>query len=196
MQNNIVLHTVALALFGFKCLASFCKRIVIPEWKGELGYELLYWIPFVQHPRRGNFDEISVNSRLALRSIYQSRLGSLTNVLKFKSDLSATHPTKQISLVHKYFFASGSLVLEPAYLYNLVRMCRAGYVQPKTIFRFINFSPPKTSHKSVCVESDVTSFSTEKVATIWLYENDTMKSLTRKEKKRSLIMLWQGVLQG
>lgn len=149
-------------LFLTMVFARVAKHVVIDKWHGELGYELLYWIPFVRYvTKKGGYQSISVYSRQATYTIYHDAFRSLCNRFEFSSDYSFHGPRKQIQPSEKRIYSNGTLFVNASTLYVLIRLVRAGYLKASWTFRFFQF-PKGREH------SNASS------AVIWVYKNDCL----------------------
>lgn len=171
----------------FLYLSGFCKKIEIPPWSGELGYELLYWIPFLKRSLLNKyFDEIIVTTRSPLKEIYLTELGEYAETITFTGTPYFKKPSKQISLNSNGFFRNGRLIFEPCYMYLFLRLCRAGYVRPSKIDKWFLLG-----HKNRNTLGKKTCSGVSLIATLWIYENDSIKKLSNKQLQFIIDALFQ-----
>ena len=142
--------------------ARKAKNIVIDPWHGELGYELLYWVPFIrQILKRGNYNSITIKSRKATKAIYQELLGHLCKTLNFDFEFSFEGPLKQIEPTATKVYQDDTLYINASIFYVLIRLVRAGYFRVNWIFFLFHFTVRvrRSAGRSVVV---------------WVYKNDCL----------------------
>ncbi len=142
------------------------SRIVTVEaWHGELGYELLYWIPFLKFLLSfGDFELVKINSRFGMEKLYRQELRNRCAVVDFSSNYEFLGTHKQIMYARQPRQKDGELFVNAAAIYTIVRLVRSGYLPLWLSAKFFRF--PNGVSKQNQSPNQPSS------ALLWIYSND------------------------
>ena len=190
IKTGVIIFFLLFKYFTALKIRNF-STILIGPWKGELGYELLYWIPFVSFfLKNKKIKKIIILTRKPMSRFYLQSLKNsenskidFININDYKSkkqfdNMEEKNTLRKIRIKKK--IKNNFFILHPEYFYNFIRLHSIGLIGISTIKRLLNLEIFKEVKKN--------KINKKKIFTIWLYKNDYLDKKQINLKKINHIL--------
>lgn len=163
--------------------------LIVGPWKGELGYELLYWIPFIEKfIFNKKIEKIIFIIRKPLK-YYYCKILPKKNIQKYKFIfISDFISSKQIEdkndlkilkiILKKIKIQNKIFILHPKYFYNFLRLNLVGILSNKALINKLNLDFFKKTNNKIKKNS----------VSIWVYKNDYLKKKSIRINKNKFML--------
>ncbi len=144
------------------------KNIIFGPWKGELGYELLYWIPFISKIIKfGKFNKIYIicneSRQIFYKKIFYKKKFIDLNFIEQIESQSHKKVIIKTKIYDIYDLPRNIKHIDPAIMYNILRVKRKLFISDRLVSKFFDYLFLNFNEKK---------FNTRNNNIAWLYKND------------------------